>query len=244
MLYSFNDGKYRRDLFCCDGCGHFLSIHDMDVEGLYTGDYVDASYGSTGMRAAFDKIIALPPKKSDNRQRVARICDYVLPQLQTGGGQPTLLDVGAGLGVFPHGMKEAGWRCTAIDPDERSQQHAVDVIGIDGLCGDFMKIENPGRFDLITFNKVLEHVEDPTAMLSRAVEFLNPGGFVYVELPDGEAAIHDSPKREEFFIDHTHIFSMASMSLLIRKSDFLVQTLARIHEPSGKYSLFAFLTAQ
>ena len=242
IKFPFSEGTYHRELFCCQGCGHYLSVHDMDTGDLYAGEYVDASYGPSGLKEAFDKIIAMAPEKSDNRQRVARICDYVLPRLKTRDHKPTLLDVGSGLGVFPHVMKEAGWDCTALDPDERSAQHARDVIGVNGLCGDFMTVDGLGKFDLITFNKVLEHVDDPVAMLGRARDLLNPGGFVYVELPDGEAAISESPGREEFCIDHPHIFSTASMALLVWQGGFAVQALERIREPSTKYTLYSFLT--
>lgn len=239
--FSFNEEGYHRDLYCCDVCGHFLSIHDMDIGDLYSGDYVDSSYGPSGIRSEFDRIIALPSENSDNRRRVDRVCDYVLPRLKTSGVQPTMLDVGSGLGVFPYGMKEAGWNCTALDPDQRSTRHANDVIGINSICGDFMEIDRPGCYDLITFNKVLEHVEDPVDMLARAKDFLNPGGIVYVELPDGENAIHDSPHREEFMIEHPHIFSAASVCLLVKHAGFSVQTLEHIREPSSKYTLFTFL---
>jgi len=238
---SFYDGDYHRVLYCCDVCGHFLSIHDMKIEDLYSGEYVDSSYGPSGIKPEFDRIIALSPENSDNRRRVDRICDYVLSRLEQNDVQPTLLDVGSGLGVFPHGMKEAGWDCTALDPDQRSSRHANEVIGIDSICGDFMEIDAPGRYDLITFNKVLEHVADPIAMLARAKNYLNPGGIVYVELPDGESAIQDSPQREEFMIEHPHAFSAASVCLLAKHAGFSVQTLEQIREPSSKYTLFTFL---
>ena len=127
-----------------------------------------------------------------------------------------MLDVGSGLAVFPARMKEAGWTCTALDPDPRAVEHARTVVGVEAVRADFMEADDLGRFDLVTLNKVLEHVPDPAAMLGRTREFLAEGGVVYVELPDGEAAAADpdGPDREEFFIEHLHVFSMSSMSLL------------------------------
>ena len=47
--------------------------------------------------------------------------------------------------------------------------------------------------------------------MRKAKNILAPGGFVYTELPDGTMAIKDSLQREEFYIEHLHVFSMASV---------------------------------
>ena len=68
-------------------------------------------------------------------------------------------------------------------------------------------------------------------------------GLVYVELPDAEGAGADGPEREEFFIEHLHVFSMASLCLLAARAGFQVRSAVRLREPSTKYTLAAFLTA-
>ena len=69
---------------------------------------------------------------------------------------------------------------------------------------------------------------------------------MYVELPDGEGAATDpdGPNREEFFIEHLHVFSMSSMSLLADRARLRMLNAERIREPSGKYTLFAFLRSR
>jgi hypothetical protein len=46
------------------------------------------------------------------------------------------------------------------------------------------------------------------------------GGLVYVELPDGDAAYTEGPDREEFFIEHLHVFSPLSARVLARRGGF------------------------
>jgi 2-polyprenyl-3-methyl-5-hydroxy-6-metoxy-1,4-benzoquinol methylase len=41
-----------------------------------------------------------------------------------------------------------------------------------------------GRFDLITFGDVLEHLVDPSATLREAKQLLNPGGRILISLPN------------------------------------------------------------
>ena len=235
------DGQYRRQVLRCELCGHFVSRHDMDTTAMYGGEYVDATYGADGLRRAFERITGLDPAKSDNVARVRRVIEFAAAHFTGARPAPSVLDVGSGLCVFLHRMKAAGWRATALDPDPRAAAHARETVGVDAVCGDFMTVERLGRFDVVTFNKVLEHVEDPVVMLAKSRRHLLGGGFVYVEVPDGEAAAHDGPGREEFFIDHPHIFSAASLLLLSTRAGFRVTALERLREPSTKYTLRAFL---
>ena len=232
---------YRRQVLCCEVCGHFVSRHDMDMTAMYAGAYVDATYGDGGIRRAFDRIVALDAPASDNAGRVSRVLAFAAVHFTPAGATPSVLDVGSGLCVFLHRMKATGWRCTALDPDPRAVAHARETVGVHAVFGDFMTADGLERFDVVTFNKVLEHVEDPVAMLAKSLHHLTARGFVYLELPDGEAAVLEGPHREEFFIDHLHVFSAASVTLLAVRAGFRVAALERLREPSGKYTLRAFL---
>lgn len=234
---------YLRRYDRCRICEHWFGSHELDLSGLYARGYVEATYGgSEGMRARFEKIMALPPERSDNRQRVARVLRFAASRagLQS---PPRLLDVGAGLGVFPAAMKESGWQVTALEPDARTVAHLRDVVGVTAAAADLLELAPStfGRFDAVSFNKVLEHVEDPIALLHAAAAFIDDHGFVYVELPDVAAAV-DGPGREEFFVEHHHVFSPVSAVMLAERARLSLASLERLREPSGKYSLSAFLT--
>ena len=121
--------------------------------------------------------------------------------------------------------------------------HAREVVGVEGFCGDLDQADGVGQFNAVTLNRVLEHVVGPREMLAKVKRFLLPGGFVYVEVPDGEMAAIEGPEREEFGIDHWHIFSATSLALLISRSGFVLETLERLRDPSGKFTLRAFIVA-
>jgi SAM-dependent methyltransferase len=232
---------YHREVWQFARSNHFVSRHAMTVQTDYSGDYVNATYGNdAGLSAAFERVIALPPERSDNAGRIARIRSFAASHFGA-GKNVRLLDVGAGLGVFPYAVKQAGWHCTAIDPDERAVAHLRARVGVDAILGDFMTIDGLGQFEIVTFNKVLEHVEDPVAMLARARQFVTPGGFVYLELPDGEAAAEAGEGREEFFVEHLHLFSFISIVMLADRAGFQPIAIERLQEPSTKFTLRAFL---
>ena len=241
--FSREEG-YFREIVRCRGCGHFLSLHEMDMSSLYSEEYVDATYQGNLART-FEKIINLPEGKSDNKARVKRVECFARGYFgESYRERRRLLDVGSGLCVFPYEMKRAGWQCMAMDTDIRQAAHAKECAGVDSVCAEFGSECGLDCFDLISFNKVLEHVEDPISMLSAAKDQLAPGGLIYVELPDGEGASRDpdGPEREEFFIEHHHVFSAASCAILVERAGLNLLELQRMREASGKYSLAGFVT--
>jgi SAM-dependent methyltransferase len=241
-MFDFG-GEYQRAYTRCGLCGHWFSRHGMNLSAIYSGAYVDSTYG-TRMRATYDRIMALPSERSDNAGRVARVVAFAKSYLPSSVRPPSLLDIGSGLAVFPARMREAGWKCTALDPDPNAAAHAREVAGTEAVAGDFlvMDISALGPFDAVALNKVLEHVQDPVVMLRRAATLVAPHGFVYVEVPDGEMASREGPEREEFFIEHLHVFSMASVSMLAIRSGLTVIAVERLQEPSSKHTLRMFCT--
>ena len=211
-------------------------MHNYDMESLYVSDYVSKTYKSN-LKVVFDRIISLPPEKSDNFHRVNRIKNFLSSDVK----DKSVLDVGSGLCVFLYLLQaETNWNCFALDPDKAQAEHARNV-GINSVCADFKDFEpNEKKYDLITFNKVLEHLKDPIPFLLKAKELLKESGVIYIELPDGEAAYNNSVEREEFFIEHYHVFSLESMLVLGKKADLEIIFLEKIVEPSGKYTLRMF----
>lgn len=238
--FAIAASDYRRAYDRCETCGHYFSRHAFDLGGLYEASYVDATYGgAAGMKARLERILALPPERSDNAGRAARVDMFAA---QSRGRK--LLDVGAGIGVFPASMLDRGWTVDAVELDMRTAEHLREVLGVDAYTEELetLAARGIGRFDTITFNKVIEHVEDPVAILRDAIPLMAEGGFVYVEVPDVAAAV-DGPGREEFFIEHLHVFSPVSLIMTIETAGLAIFELERIREPSGKYTLFAFAKA-
>lgn len=104
---------------------------------------------------------------------------------RTGAGGD-LLDVGAGKGEFLAEARARGWRAVGIEPSEKFCAHARERHGVEVEAGFLGESEVFGgrRFDAITFNHVIEHVDSPVGLLRRAAGLLKPDGVVFVEVPN------------------------------------------------------------
>ncbi len=229
---------YEREFWLCASCGHLTGVTTMDLEQLYGGDYVDDAYGAGALDAAFERIMALPPGRSDNAGRAERVAAFARAR----GLDHELIDLGSGLGVFPAAMEGRGWRVTALDPDPRGAEHLRHRLDGEVIEADALGLELDRCFGLVTLNKVLEHVADPAQLLTSAKALAAEDGALYVEVPDGTAAVAAGPGREELFIEHFHAFSHDSLSRLAERCGLEVVELEAIHEPSDKLTLYGFLT--
>ena len=149
--------------------------------------------------------------------------------------------------VFPYEVTQRGVACWSVDPDAHSVAHSKTVIPAERCYSGSVKDvpDGPG-FQMITFNKVLEHVKDPVSLLSAAVgKLANSSAFIYVELPEGDRSFYERTftRRSEFFIEHFMVFNVSSLLRLgalagLEPADgFHVVT-----DPSGKRTIYSFFT--
>jgi methionine biosynthesis protein MetW len=97
-----------------------------------------------------------------------------------------VLDVGCGTGSVSKIIVEAtAAQLTGIEPD--SQRAAVAQLrGINVILGFFDEktVEKLGKFDVVVFADVLEHLPDPSAALRLAHQVLKPNGTVVASIPN------------------------------------------------------------
>lgn len=230
--------NYKRFFFQCKGCKHLFAYHKkFNTKNLYSGKYVEETYGSLGgIEKSFLKIRSLPKKKSDNFSRCNR-----LEKLIKFNKKLKVLDIGTGLGIFPYELSNRGYDVVCNDPDSKSVKFIKKYLKLEAILGNFLKIKVKKKFDVITFNKVLEHIEKPKLFILKSRSFLKTEGYLYLEVPD-VLAINDKIRenREEFLMGHYHVFSKKSLKGFIESCNFKVLNLKSIRDPSGKYTIFAF----
>jgi len=96
-------------------------------------------------------------------------------------------------------------------------------------------------FNLVTLNKVLEHIEQPLPFLLQAVQSLVPDdGLLYVEVPDKLTTRLRSPQDNILGALHCHLYDSGSLWYLLDRAGLEVICVNRVSEPSGKLSVYAF----
>lgn len=106
-----------------------------------------------------------------------------LPYLKGINGKK-VLDIGAGLGFFSVQFKELGADVLAIDIDSRALEHMHRNYGIKTACMDIRKDALPqGPFDIIFIGEVLEHIKNPSGLISQVSNLLTTSGLLIITTP-------------------------------------------------------------
>ncbi len=97
------------------------------------------------------------------------------------------LDIGAGLGKCMISLERRGFDAYGFEPSRPFYDQALAKMKISPHRLQFGMMEEvdfpAGQFDFITFGAVLEHLYDPAASISKAMQWLRPGGIVHIEVP-------------------------------------------------------------
>lgn len=164
--------------------------------GKTTSDYFSASRKTQIAKLEFDFISTLPVKNK------------------------TLLDVGAGSGVFAEIATLSNWQVTAVDPalylDEKT------VYGFRAIKGTLEQIPKGELFDVVTLWDVIEHVPDPLSFINTVSKYLKSGGFLVIETGNYKSAerVYGEKSHWMYQLDHRWYFSPRSIEYLLKKVGF------------------------
>ncbi len=241
-----SENDYLRLWRDCPGCGAAVDCPPAEsVERLGTlgARYYDVDFAGGTLRSKFDRVMNLPPQLSDNAGRVTRVKNFLAAfrrQLSF-HAPPRVLDIGAGLGVFLAAFLDGAWEGIAVEPDPLAVKHLHSLGRLHVVEGLFTGESQLGEFDLITLNKVVEHLRDPSSLLADVRSALLPvGGILYIEVPDRET-IGRRPSTDNILgVLHWHLHSPQSLSALLKRAGLFPLSVERVFEPSGKISVCAF----
>jgi SAM-dependent methyltransferase len=134
--------------------------------------------------------------------RAATICGLAIDDCHS------VMELGAGNGWALRYRKD-GLKRIAVDAAANfASEFARD--GVEFHAADISRDRLPatdGAIDLIMMNHVIEHVADPTHLLSECRRVLRKGGAVYLRTPDVERVGH------RFWDDYTHVKPYTRRSL-------------------------------
>ena len=158
------------DLYRCRLCRTEFLVQSPDrppVENIFWDRYKFELYANPAVQAEYE-------------QRYRLLLDEV-SRFET---PRTVLDVGCGIGNFVEYAERQGISAVGADVDDdaiaTARGRGLTAWHVDELAE---RVE-PGSVDLITLWDVIEHVQDPHALLRQALPHLRPGGYVILETPD------------------------------------------------------------
>jgi SAM-dependent methyltransferase len=159
----------------CRTCGNaFLpdaAVPD-DLESLYT-----ESYFGGGETTGYPSYVADGPLIERSLVRRLRWLAGMAPPGR-------LLDVGAAYGFGLRAARTLGIDAMGVEIAPDAAAAARRHAGVEVVAGDFLSVDLPGSFAIVTMFDVLEHMRDPRACVARARELLAPGGVFAVETGD------------------------------------------------------------
>lgn len=133
-----------------------------------------------------------------------------------------MLDVGSGGGFFPYVARQQGVDAQGIEPNEGFANYAVETFEVPTTNAFFQDVDIAEEsFDFVSLNHVLEHVEDPCATLKQLGSWLNPDGYLVVEVPNVEATYHAPQNR--YHVGHLYNFNPATLESLGTKAGLTVR---------------------
>jgi SAM-dependent methyltransferase len=205
--------------------------------------YLNARYGyELSPASRLGPLVArLLPKRRFYADRAVR-------NLEAPRGRPRrLLDVGCGEGGFLAEMRKAGWAVEGLEPDPE----AAAVASAAGIPVEIAPIEaasfDPGSFDAITMNHVIEHFHEPMEALRRCHRLLQPGGTLWIATPNLESRGHAIFGPDWVGLDpprHLVLFTRSSLARAVEDAGFKRVTFAQDYTAEWVFPVSATIAAR
>ena len=206
---SFCFKKSAKQFYKCNACGVLFQFPNKSTHKIYK----EAYYSNSERK----------PNQFINyftEQKNSRILKQIKKYKQTG----TLLDIGAGYGLFVKNAKEDRFNAFGIEPNAHAVAYAYKKLKIHLSHGFFSKKSfTDGRFDVITAFHVIEHTSDPVQFIKDIRNKLLDNGLLVIETPNiASVNARLMKKRWPFIIpdEHLFLFSQKSLNYILKRNGF------------------------
>ena len=149
------------------------------------------------------------------------------------GREPTVFDIGAGVGDFLAVARECGFRISGSELNPAAAAYTLERHGI-AINTRRLSEQEPASADALTMWCVLAHVPEPEEFLVEALAMLRPGGILFLRTPrwcaidTGGVAIAKATRNRVWQIAdgrislaHLHLFSDEGLRRLLERAGFV-----------------------
>ena len=134
-----------------------------------------------------------------------------------------LLEVGFGAGILLASAARAGWNVEGVEVSESAVKHG-EAQGFKTFHGELSEAHyETGSFDVVIATELLEHVQDPRAMIAEIARILRPGGLFWGTTPNSKGLSPRVLGLEWSVIcppEHLHLLSENGVKKLLLEAGF------------------------
>jgi len=163
----------------CDGCGTIFQDPRPsadELRAIYRSDDYFALGKRTGIGYA-DYVGDEAMYRGYFARKLARLGRWTRPG--------RMFEIGCAAGFSLDEARRAGWAVSGVEMSPAAAHYARDMLGLDVRVGgleDLPPVEE--AYDAVLALQTIEHLVDPTALLSWACTALRPGGLIVLTTPD------------------------------------------------------------
>ncbi len=160
------------------------------------------------------------------------------------GSAPRFLDIGCGQGYMLEHALRRGWNVCGLEPSQVWAEQTAARLGVPVWAQRVEEANLPANScEVIFSDSVIEHLQEPMAMMRFAKRVLKPGGIVYLVTPNADALVNHlrgilfrlADSRRAPYIEplcspyHVVGFTRRSLSVLAERTGFEVRHLWMRH---------------
>lgn len=209
----------------CAGCGHRYATERLPPDEL-CGSYYGEAAADLRARVSSEKAARL--KEYDALLRRLDPGSGGLDARGPDGAVRRVLDVGCNTGELLLLLKARGFAVAGVEVSAGAAELAEQRLGVP-IAPSLAALPDEPRFDLVTLTHVLEHIEDPRALLGSLRQRLRPGGRLLVEVPcadDPLLGLFGGTYRPLCPGDHVSFFDAAGLRRVLAGAGYSVLGLA------------------
>lgn len=179
-----------------------------------------------------------------DQRRLAIIADIIAPHVQR--REAHILDIGCATGRLLANLRERGFpNVVGLDPSPACAVAAKKLYDIDVHTQTLAELgAGAEKFDVAILVGVLEHLCDLDEAFVHLRTILNPGGLLYVEVPDA-TAFADWPNApyQDFSTEHINFFAPVSLEHLMARRGFSRVFLEQNHREQSYKTVMSNVSA-
>ncbi|WP_165228912.1 class I SAM-dependent methyltransferase [Aquisphaera insulae] len=135
-----------------------------------------------------------------------------------------LLEVGSSLGFLLDAFRKDGWDVLGVEPAAACCKFCKDHLGIEAIPAILEDANIPDEsIDVLLFNHVIEHVDDPIRTLGEINRVLKPGGHLVIETPRYDTLMFKLMGRRERSVNcggHIYFFTFDTLRKVYEAAGF------------------------